>query len=111
MKQELWTIVQHSGFGYGQKPAFKKGIEIQRLTSKSERKKVLEEGGLIFDSYKTTDDFIMEVSYPEGSGLAPNAPGSFSKKKIDRLRIWIPDEASHRRAIELGGMSREMPKH
>ena len=91
MKNILWTIVQHSGFGYAGKPGFKKGLEIRAINTEAQSDKVFKANGVLFDNYLAADDYCEEEGYPTGvTGMYPRAPGSFSTKKIDGLYIYIP---------------------
>ncbi len=91
MKIDKWTVVQHSGYGYAGKEAFEHATETRKIESKTALKLVELAGGEVFDSYLAAENFADLVNYPAGyEGLAPNAQGTFSTKKIDGLAIYIP---------------------
>jgi len=85
-----WAVVQHSGFGYAGKPAFKKGLEL-RIVDTRQAKKVVDAGGVIFGGYPEADNYIFEEMYKDVQGMVPKAPGTFSKQMIDGLRIYVPE--------------------
>lgn len=87
-----YTVVQHSAYGYLMNPTFKGGLETRSLRLKSEKMKVLQVGGLVFDTYSAAEDYAEEEMYKDLDNLTlvPNAPGEFSKHTIDGLRIYIP---------------------
>lgn len=89
---DLWTIVQHSGYGYANKPGFERGLETRHITTATERNTVKKAGGLLLDSYVEAEALAMEQMYPEdgSGGLYPLAGGSFSTVQIDSLAIWLP---------------------
>jgi hypothetical protein len=91
-KEEKWTLVQHSGFGYGQKPEFRAAVETREVTGKT-LEKVKRAGGVLFDSYGEAEDASDRENYPPGtSGLVPNARGAFhTKLEVDQLRLYLPD--------------------
>lgn len=85
-----YTLVQHSGFGYAEKPGFEKGLEIRTLNRLSERNLVQRVGGVIYENYHDARDAEEELMYPEGyGGIYPSFQGAFSDKMIDGLRIAI----------------------
>lgn len=94
-ESNFWTVVQHSGYGYGFKPEFEHGLESRVLESKEEVELVRKEGGCLFDNYGEAEEFALNESYPETGEfyLIPNAPGSFSNKEIDELAIYLPKAA------------------
>ena len=91
LKQEKWTLVQHSGYGYGEKEGFRRGVEIRSLSTVGEVRIVQKAGGVVFDSYDDAMEAEESENYPPGTvGMYPNAQGQFSDKIIDDLRIYIP---------------------
>lgn len=85
-----YTPVQHSGYGYAHKPEFAQGIELRGI-SKAEAKRVVEAGGILFSNYQTCDDWCDKEMYRNvPDGLVPNAPGTFSTKVVNGLRIYVP---------------------
>ncbi len=86
-----WTIVQHSGFGYGGKPGFEHAVETVALNRKSEKTLVESVNGIIFPTYRDASVFEEQANYPAGTeGIYPDAKGTFSEKRIIGLRIYIP---------------------
>lgn len=85
-----YTLVQHSGFGYGEKPGFEHAVEEHSVTDR-EAEKVRKLGGVIFDSYEQAYDAAEHENYPpEVDGVIPQAPGTFSKVLIDGLAVYLP---------------------
>lgn len=82
-----WTVVQHSGFGYGNKPGFEKALETRQLDTEADQQLVLKVGGKLFDSYTEATEY---EENNVGEGMLPQAPGTFSEEKVDGLRIYIP---------------------
>ena len=88
----LWAVVQHSGYGYGGDPTFQLGLETNHVTTAAARDRVKRAGGVLFATYGAADDYCMKEMYrdvPEPA-LVPRAPGMFSDKVIDGLRIYKP---------------------
>ena len=89
-----YTLVRHSGFGYGGKLAFARAVEMRSL-NEAEVREVKAAGGLLFDSYDSANDAEHAENYPPGvTGLIPRCTGTFSKKTIDDLAIYIPGRSS-----------------
>jgi hypothetical protein len=90
---DKWTLVQHSGFGYGGNPEFRKAVETRSLSKAAEVKKVKAAGGVVLDSYGSASDREFDENYPEEvQGLVPHCRGTFAKTEIDGLKIYIPAE-------------------
>lgn len=88
-----WTIVQHSAYGYGQKPGFDRAVEVLQIQSHSEAKRVTESGGITFTTYAEASRFEEMANYPadmDPTSLYPEAKGTFSDRTIDGLKIYIP---------------------
>lgn len=86
-----YTLVQHSGFGYSDKPGFEQAVEIRSVDSVLDRNKVERARGVLIKSYPQIDKLEEQVNYPPGTeGLYPKAQGTFSEAMIDGLRIYIP---------------------
>lgn len=101
----LWVIVQHSGCGYGEKPGFKQGLELRSVDTKTAKMRVLNAGGLLFNTYMEASNFCDDESYPNAKdydGLYPRAPGTFSRHKIDDLKIYLPKDKQ--RAVKFGAL-------
>jgi hypothetical protein len=86
LKEPKYTVVQHSGYGYAGKPTFKQALEVRTLHTVGEVRTVQQADGLLFDDWKEADDYTDSVPFL-------NAPGTFSPKKIDQLRIYQPPNA------------------
>jgi hypothetical protein len=100
LKEEKWTLVQHSAYGYQEKPGWEKAVETRQITTEAELKRVQAAGGMVFDSYNEADDQEYKSNYPQGAGdtlMYPAVLGTFSSTMIDGLRIYIP--ASTRQII------------
>jgi len=61
---DKWTVVQHSGFGYGGKPAFEKGLETRMCRTQTEKNRVIKAGGVLFD-YMGAEKFAEKAMYPD----------------------------------------------
>jgi hypothetical protein len=86
-----WIAVRHSGYGYAEKPGFKRGLEPRGLSMKRDLNTALKLNVPVFNTYGECDDFCTEEMYPEGhTGLYPDAQGGFSSKQIDGLDIYVP---------------------
>jgi|tagenome__1003787_1003787.scaffolds.fasta_scaffold20165400_3 hypothetical protein len=98
LKQEKWTLVQHSGFGYGEKPGWEHAVEMRQITTDVELKRVQSVGGYVFDSYEEADKQEMASNYPKGTTdnplTYPEVLGTFSHKTLDDLKIYIPATAT-----------------
>lgn len=91
MSEFGYTLVQHSGYGYGGHPQFQRGLESRRLHSKAQRDKVVKVGGVAYPGYMEAEDAAERFMFPEGyDGIVPLAGGRFSAARIDRLRIYVP---------------------
>jgi hypothetical protein len=98
LKEEKWTLVQHSGFGYGEKPGWENAVETRQITTEAELGKIINIGGLVFDSYEAADKREYEENYPGGAEIPgkefrltyPEVKGTFSDKELDGLKIYIP---------------------
>lgn len=88
-----WTIVQHSGAGYGGKEGFAHAVEERTIDNKRDENMVLKAGGLIFEDYMEAVEFEEKangITDPDHVGIYPKAKGTFSDKEIDGLKIYIP---------------------
>jgi hypothetical protein len=89
----MWTLVQHSAYGYKQDLMFNKAVEDRHLSLDSEVAKVKSAGGVLFDNYNDAVDAAEAANYPpEVSGMIARVRGKFSRKQIDGLCIYIPEE-------------------
>jgi hypothetical protein len=86
-----WTIVQHSGAGYGDKPEFKRGLEVVAVPDAATYRRIEILGGKIFVEYKEASDYAQAEMYPEGyNGMVPVAPGRFARFALDGLPLYLP---------------------
>lgn len=86
-----YTVVQHSGYGYGDKPAFEKGLQATAVDTVAEQRTVKRAGGLLFDTYTDAETYCDREMYPEGvTGLHPQVSGSFGEVTVNELRVYIP---------------------
>lgn len=93
MAKALYTIVQHSGAGYGYKPEFEQGLEIREVTDGRFQNKIRTLGGKLFATWSEADDYVDSESYQPGNeSLIPNAPGTFVDYEVDELKLYIPKE-------------------
>ena len=90
---ENFTAVQHSGFGYGGKREFERGLEVRTVGTQAEQDKVVKAGGVLFDTRAAANEFCDRAMWPgsqPGLDLVPRARGRFSDTQVDGLRIYIP---------------------
>lgn len=93
LKQALWAAVQHSGFAYGDHLEFEQGLESYRVNTTGEYNRVIRAGGQLFTDYTEAEDYCDKEQYPEpikDFDLTPHAPGTFSRDRLNGLRIYIP---------------------
>jgi hypothetical protein len=93
LKVDKWTLVQHSAFGYQEKPGWDKAVETRQISTEAELGMAVNEGGMIFDSYNDADEAEYKENYPNGAGETltyPEVKGTFSNREIDGLKIYIP---------------------
>jgi hypothetical protein len=76
-----YTLVQHSGYGYGGKPAFSRALEQRHVPDARTEREILKRGGFI-GTYEECDEIVDKVFL--------NAKGEFSDYMIDDLRLYIP---------------------
>lgn len=98
----MYTLVQHSGYGYGHKPGFKQGLESREVKRKGDINRVRKLGGYLFENYAEAEEAAHKLMYPpdgvgprgerlveEGFYLYPRFKGTFSDAVVDGLRIAI----------------------
>jgi len=91
-QESKYTLVQHSGYGYGGDSGFSLAVEPRSLSTKAELQRVEKAGGLVFDSYSAASDRGYDENYsPEVNGIYPRAHGRFAAAKVDGLCIYIPE--------------------
>lgn len=87
-----WTLVQHSGFAFGEKPGFEHAVETAFCSTKSQADRVASLGGLLLD-YPEADAAEDRENYPKGTPvqrLYPNARGTFVDYRIGGRRLYVP---------------------
>ena len=70
-RRRAWTVVQHSGYGYGGDPQFERGLEVRELGVHGEPfarelGRVKTAGGLVFDSMADATGFEHRARSPDG---------------------------------------------
>ena len=96
-----FTLVQHSAFTVNHDFRFEYAVE---YTSVKYPAAVIEAGGVLVNDYATASHIEHEANYPpERMGLYPKVPGTFSKKREDRGRIYIPTREQRRTWVTLSG--------
>jgi len=91
--QIKWTLVQHSAAGFKSDPVFENAVEERMLYNKKQIDAVRRRGGFLFDSYKTAYDRAESENYPayrKDSSLVPTCRGTFSRYKVEGLKLYIP---------------------
>jgi len=86
MSNEKYTVVQHSGYGYGNKAEWAGGLEPRRVHG-ADIEVVQRLGGKLFDSWREADNYAAIESGPD---IYPKAPGTFASLTIDGLAIYVP---------------------
>lgn len=93
-KINLWTVVQHSGYGYGGDATFMRGLETRTVDNVKDRNTVTKAGGLLFDSYSHAEDWVEAEMYrgqpTDLEHMVPQALGTFADKSVDGLAIYVP---------------------
>ncbi|MEU3979704.1 hypothetical protein AB0F77_06250 [Streptomyces sp. NPDC026672] len=74
LKDKRWTLVQHSAYVAKQDPRFQHQVEQVSITTEAELGRVLNLGGLVFDSYMAADDAVDDVNNPTGPDGQPVEP-------------------------------------
>lgn len=89
----MYTLVQHSGYGFAGDPSFRRAVEEEPVTE-VEAEKVRKAGGLLFADYAVASKYAHDINYPpEVGGLVPFVKGSFHPKaKFGGLRMYVPSE-------------------
>lgn len=89
--KRAWTLVQHSGFGYGNNPQFERAVEEKQINGALEIRRVAKAGGVIITAYKEAHELAEAENYPPGvQGIVPCAQGEFSPICVEALRIYKP---------------------
>lgn len=99
MPLNKYTVVQHSGYGYAGDPQFQAALEERALTTPSQIKRVQQVGGVVVDGYVAAVELAETWSYADSNeGIVPDCSsfGTFSKKKVDGLAIFVPNDQARR---------------
>lgn len=90
-KDWKWTLVQHSGFGFGYKLQFRLAVE-ERIVEGPDIERVRKAGGVLFETYEEAMGAEELENYPPGvEGLIPRVRGTFHRNKVKGLAIYLPD--------------------
>lgn len=85
-----YTLVQHSGYGYGRKPGWDRGLEPRAITT-ADKRRVEKVGGMIFPDYAKADEAAFKLMYPDdGFYMYPRFKGTFANVVVDGLKVAIP---------------------
>jgi hypothetical protein len=86
-----YTVVRHSGYGYGHSTDFMRGLETRGVATAAEAEQIRRAGGIIFATYAEAVRYEETAPYPPGhEGLIPRAPGTFSTVMVDGLAVYLP---------------------
>ena len=85
LNKVLYTIVQHSRCGYAKDNNWYYALETRQIDTDAKLSKVRKAGGMVFSKYLDADDYSVNIRVKESQA------GSFSRFKIDGLRIWTPN--------------------
>ena len=114
VKINLFTVVQHSGCGYGGDYTFRRGLEVRNVDNAKDRNAVQKAGGLLFDTWGKADNYCDEEMYrdvPEGAFvLVPRAPGTFAAAEVDGLRVYVPPRETPEQVAARIGMTFPKPE-
>ena len=88
----MYTLVQHSGYGYAGNPQFRQGLETRELRRKGDQERVRKLGGVLFANYAEAEEAAHALMYPDdGFYLTPRFKGTFATAVVDGLKIAIPE--------------------
>jgi len=95
MTEQLYTLVQHSGYSVGGNPQFLRAVELQSVHNQETFNLIQRVGGYIYDNYKEASDAEYSTNYPsEVYGfLVPNVAGGFSEATCEGKKIYTPGSA------------------
>lgn len=89
-----YTLVQHSGYGYGGKETFKKAVEVMHLDGPRDVALVSKYGGLIYNTYaeaRRAEEYLNGI---DGKRPFLSVPGTFlAPVKIDGLALYVPPKS------------------
>lgn len=90
----MYTLVQHSGYGFAGKPDFARAVEEAYVDDLKAQDKIRKAGGLLFLSYGEASKYAHELNYPpEVPGLVPRVQGTFHPRlKVGGLLVYLPSE-------------------
>lgn len=87
-----YTLVQHTGFTVGGKPAFRNAVEARSVQTKKQERAVRRAGGLIYRTYSDAREAEQSTNFPpEVKGLIPRANGRFVTRSAFDEPIFIPN--------------------
>lgn len=75
----LWTLVQHSGFGYGGREEMQDFVEARVVMSQKELDKINKANGFVLDKFEDIEKAEIKFGF--------DVKGTFANSKIDGLRI------------------------
>ena len=87
---ELYTLVQHSAYGYKGDPQFEKGVETRPLNTASVIGTVVKAGGVALSYEDASDLAHQEMYHKDNPSLMPDARGKYLRHQIDGLHVYIP---------------------
>lgn len=99
-----YTVCQHSAWMVREDTTFKQGLELTCVEHLTKQRRVLAEGGILFETWKDGDAFEHEAAYhsPAYKGMTPDARGTFSKLKLNGLCVYIPHAKDFEICVSLG---------
>ena len=77
----LWTLVQHSGFGYAGRKEMQDFVEARVVMNQKELDKINKVKGFLTDKFEDIEKAEIKYGF--------DIKGDFSKSKIDGLRILL----------------------
>lgn len=92
LRQQRWTLVQHSAYVAKQDVTFQHQVEQAGITTEADLGRVLNLGGLVFDSYMAAEEAVDEVNNPVGPDGQPADPTLtfHDSYKQSGLPLYIP---------------------
>ncbi|MFC4498453.1 MULTISPECIES: hypothetical protein [Streptomyces] len=92
LTQQRWTLVQHSAYVVKQDATFQHQVEQVSITTEADLGRVLNLGGLVFESYMAAEDAVDEVNNPTGPDGQPADPilAFHDSYKQSGLPLYIP---------------------
>jgi hypothetical protein len=84
----LYTLVQHSGFGFGQKEWFARAVEPTVIPDKRTENKVRKLGGFVGD-YAEAAEAEETINGVTGDRPFLQAAGTFAAYEVGGLRLYV----------------------